>query len=247
MRHVRSATVRWVIALAVGFSVGLLGCSSKPRAGDIAPSAEADRSPLASILKPRQAKAELRILTPPIDVRETAEKIKATARSNPALFAELFKKQDAAGVVLYDPRMGVTQEAYERFKRLPELSTLAIAQEFELVIARSSPDKVLLTGLPQIPKLEIDLAKQTVESPFGKLDAADPFEPNDRQVLTGPIHGVNWRIQSLDSMAGDEFKLAKTTVAEQTETGDLWLVLEVRNYVQGTHLVDYWVRVPKSK
>src|SRR5262249_36609081 len=129
MAHKRSATVRWPIALVVGFAVGVLGCSSKPGADDIAPSAEAEKSPLGPILKPRTAKAELRVLTPPPDIRETNAKIKALAQNQPLLFAEMFKNLDADGAVVYDPRMGITAEAYDRFKRLPELSTLAKSAE----------------------------------------------------------------------------------------------------------------------
>lgn len=85
------------------------------------------------------------------------------------------------------------------------------------------------------------MARQTVTSPFGKLTSGKPIEPNDSRRLTGPIQGVNWRSDSI--MSRDNFSLWRTTVAESTEKGDLWLILTVKDNLTGKYPLEYWIRV----
>jgi len=249
-------TVATVLLVSIAF---LTACSLKPgeSTGSASPAAATsqaqsegtassyDATPLGRMLRPRTAKAELLVLVAPPDIEATAAKLKALAMRNPEAFADLASKRDADNKIVYDERMGVSKEAYERMLGMPELSTLTKSGDFELVIARDGAERAVVSGIPQLSSLAFDLARQTVESPFGKLAGGKPFEPDDNQPLTGPIRGVNWRSDSIESR--EDFSLWRATVAESAKQGDLWLILAVRNNLTGKYLLEYWVRVPAAE
>jgi hypothetical protein len=245
-----------VIAMLLPVLAGAVGCSSKTgessgsSAGHVAVTAEQvgaatdpDLVLLAKMLQPRTAKADLMRLNVPPDTIETADKIREFARRNPVVYEAISRKKDADGHIVFDDRIGVTREAFDRMNRVGELCSLTKAGEFELTISRPSFDSAVLLGVPEFPTIEIQFRAMQIKTKYGDMVFGKRVEPNGKQFLTGPVRGIGWNSNEPPFMRpADRFVLSKAAISVATETGDLWMYFSASKLADETS-VERYIRV----
>jgi hypothetical protein len=233
-----------IVLGALGYAAYTALAGSTPRDHRVDATTDSDPPILTRLLKPRRSHAEHLAFAGPPDIIRTADKLKQFAKRDPEAFAEVMRNRGPGGVVIYDPRTGVTREEYDRFRRAKELGGLMKVGDVTLAVSRPSPAKVVVSGMPEMPSVEFDLVEQTVSTPYGSLEVCRAFEPNENQHLTGPIRGVSWRAEWLGSPPRGDLVLWSFMVAESTTTGDLWFGLAVQDNRVGDYVIDYFLRVP---
>jgi hypothetical protein len=135
------------------------------------------------------------------------------------------------GTLPYHPNFGISEQEYEEFRRLFEMSiVLQKADEGEIDFQTDSENGTRLAtqgSLAPLHGISIRLATNCVETSYGELADHSRIEVSATQHVTGPWQGHQWQRRIGTS---DDGKLVTFAVGQHQATGDGILYYNVKSF-----------------
>ena len=167
---------------------------------------------------------------------ELTAKFQASVASNKEWWLEYVKGATPGQPLPYNTRMGLTEVEYAEYLQLARAQELTQVGEAPLQFAWPSKEQVVVTSegaLPDFGSLRIDLATDSVETPYGKLTDRSEINNQSPDSPTGPWRGVQWKRAptSGDLASGIAAKLA---LGRLVPSGEGILYFDAKEVVSGS-------------
>lgn len=194
---------------------------------------------MALMLAPREATAEIFVAALPADIQQIAEKLKQSAELDPHAFLQLMRDGASGGPPPYDVRLGITADEYDLLVNHAR-HELQKKSDAPIKIVKVSPERITITGLPDLKELSFEPSVQTVVTQYGEVARPALIEPSTPQSLIGSMGGFRWRREVL----GDElvrFQIPEILLGQSPE-GSVWIKVTIIDTLDNRRLADYFAR-----
>ena len=157
-------------------------------------------------------KVDIMELLPPPEVLELTQRLQQAVAADPEWWIEHSQKGQDGGPPPYDERMGLSEEEYKQF--LVARDTLKMKKMGEGRIDIDFMDNGILNldggfKLQEMSRIEIDLAKDLVRTPYGDLSNPKQIDGNEDSPF-GEWKGIEWSLLRPDpgGKSGTDAKFA---------------------------------------
>lgn len=231
-----------LISLALLLILGITGCTPAEKAEQNTLTTETLFKEITSLTNPS---AEIYEINQPEALLVIAEKIQTQISADPEWFNAYAKDFKAGEPLPYHEKFGVTEEEYDQFLKINELTTFDAVSKPPVKIEKLDEQTVAITFEDESLSLNtftFNLAESKVETAAGTLSYEGEVLASDEQALMGKWNGHSWGvvasnvdIQKVDLNQLDDsarIKMVTVSLGKRLETGDYILFYNV-DYIEG--------------
>ncbi|MFC4993158.1 hypothetical protein [Rubritalea tangerina] len=166
--------------------------------------------------KDKPVKAQIIAIIPPKEFEGFVQKLSEAAQKDPEWFDEHSKKTAGSPLPLYDEKLGMSQEEYDKYAKLWDSREAKKLADTSLLLEEvgNGQWKINATGpAASISLLRYDPEKNVFTSTNGEMIAIADIDAPERSLL-GAWKGKEWRYQSENSLTKMKENLALGTTTD---------------------------------
>ncbi|MCA0384068.1 MAG: hypothetical protein LCH34_00570 [Firmicutes bacterium] len=231
-----------LISLALLLIFSITGCSPAEKTVQDTLSTETLFNEITALTNPS---AEIYEINQPEALLVIAEKIQSQISADPEWFNTYAKDFKAGEPLPYHEKFGVTDEEYNQFLKINELTTFDAVSKPPVKIEKLDDQTIEISFEDETLSLNtftFNLAESKVETAAGTLNYEGEVLASEEQTLMGKWNGHSWGvvasnvdIQKVDLNKLDDsarIKMITVSLGKRLETGDYILFYNV-DYIEG--------------
>jgi hypothetical protein len=208
-----------------------LGCSKRK---DLGPNNE-----VRNLLPVGELSVDVLQLEVSLRLGELASRYQQAIEKDPVWWSQYMNSARRGEPLLYTPKMGISEAEYRELMRLSNTAVLREVGRSRLVVTEQMRDILSFIGgvdFPELSKVEIDLEKDVVRTPYGMATGRRKIEANDKQRATGPWDGIQWEYVEHGSL-GKTSVLMTFAIGKLKQSGRGLLYYEAKR-IQNENAID---------
>ncbi len=179
----------------------------------IASAAEVPEALAACFDKDTPVKAQIIAIVPPKEFEGFVQKLSEAAQKDPEWFAAHSKKSPGSPLPLFDEKLGMSQQEYDKYVKLWESRSAKKLADTSLMLTEVGDGKWKINAsgpASMLTLLRYDPKKNSFASPNGELEAIANIAAPERSLL-GAWTGKEWRFEADNSLTKSKENVALGT------------------------------------